>query len=195
MKLEMHSQRLTLSPYTPEDLDLSIELFTDPQVVKYAGGVMSRIEIERNMPKWTRRGADGYIGIWTISDRTTGEKYGSAALLPMPIADKETDYDLVIPGNIPNADIEIGYFLKRSAWRHGYATEACRRLLRFAFKQTPLAEVVATFHQENLASRKVLEKAGFTERGTRLCYGKVGLDFRIARNEWLQLQSSQAKSG
>lgn len=189
MKLELHSERLVLAPYTPDDFDLSLEIFTDPAVVKYTGGVMSRLEVERNVSDWTRRGGDGCIGIWTVSDRRTGEKYGSAALLPMPIERNHTDYSLVVPGKMPNGDIEIGYYMKRSAWGHGYATEACRRLLQFAFEETPLKEVAATFDKNNLASRNVLEKAGFTDRGTRRCYGNIGLDFRITRDEWLKLQS------
>ena len=190
MNLVLHSQRLTLAPFAPDDVDLSSEMFTDPAVVRYAGGVMNKREITREVSNWAKRGGNGCIGIWTISDRRTGEKYGSAALLPMPIEEGRTDYSLVEPGKMPNNDIEIGYFLKRSAWGCGYATEACRRLLQFAFQKTPLQEVVATFDKNNLASRNVLEKAGFIDRGTMRCYGKDGLNFRITRDEWLKLQAS-----
>lgn len=190
MNLTLHSQRLRLAPYTPDDLDLDLAMWTDPAVVKYAGKVMSEPEIEKKRPNWTKRGGDGCIGIWTVADRRTGEKYGSAALLPMPIEEDDTDFSLVIPGEMPKAQIEIGYFLKRSAWGCGYATEACRRLLQFAFQETPLQEVVATFHEKNLASRNVLEKAGFTDRGTMRCYGDDGLYFRITRDEWSKLQSN-----
>ncbi len=187
MNLNLRSQRLSLTPFTPDDLELSFDMFTDPAVVKYAGGVMSEQQIRASVSNWARRGGDGCIGIWTISDRGTGEKYGSVALLPMPIEEKTTDYDKVVPGEMPNGNIEIGYYLKRSAWGFGYATEASRRLLEFAFKETPLQEVVATFDPENLASRKVLEKAGFIERGTMRCYGQDdGVNFRITRDEWLK---------
>lgn len=190
MSLDLHSHRLKLTPYTLDDFGLSLEMFTDPAVVKYAGEVMSEPTIKRTMSNWTKRGGNGCIGIWTISDRSTGEKYGSAALLPMPIEKDDTDYGLVIPGKMPKGDVEVGYFLKRSAWGRGYATEACRRLLQFAFQETPLEEVAATFHKENLASRNVLVKAGFSDRGTMQCYGKVGLNFRITRDEWSKLQST-----
>ena len=189
MNLRLQSPRLNLVPFTRDDLDLSLELFTDPEVVRYAGSVMSAAEIEASVSNWTRRGGNGCVGIWTISDRVTGEKYGSAALFPMPVEQETTDYALVIPGEMPDAEIEIGYYLKRSAWGFGYATEASRRLLEFAFQQTSLQEVVATFHKDNLASRHVLLKAGFRDCGTMLCYGKVGLNFRITRDEWTEWQS------
>ncbi len=190
MNLELQSQRLVFTPFTPDDIDLSLEMFTDPAVVKYAGAVMNETTIKSNMSNWTKRGGDGCIGIWIVSDRRTREKYGSAALLPMPVDEDDTDFSLVVPGAMPKGDIEIGYYLKRSAWGCGYATEACRRLLQFAFQQTPLKEVVATFHKDNFASRRVLEKAGFTDRGTMRCYGDDGLNFRITRDEWLKQQST-----
>ena len=192
MNLELQSQRLVLAPYAAEDLDLSIEIFTDPAVLKYTGGVMSETAIRESVSNWTRRGGNGCIGIWTISDRRTREKYGSVALLPMPVEENTTDYSLVVPGKMPDGDIEIGYYLKRSAWGFGYATEASRRLLQFAFEETPLNEVVATFDKGNLRSRSVLEKAGFTDRGTMLCYGSVGVNFRITRDEWSGLQSTRS---
>jgi RimJ/RimL family protein N-acetyltransferase len=194
MNLNLHSRRLTLAPYTQEDLDLSLEMFTDPQVVRYAGDVLSEQQVTDRMSTWAKRGGEGWIGIWTVSDRITGEKYGSVALLPMPIEEDETDYDLVVPGHIPKGDVEIGYYLKRSAWGFGYATEACRRLLQFAFEETPLTEVVATFHTDNLASRNVLEKSGFSDRGSMRCYGKDGVNFRITRNEWSRLQCLSSTS-
>lgn len=190
MNLVLHSERLILTPYDHSDLDLAIEMFTDPDVRKYAGGVMEEDEIRGQISNWVRRGSDGYIGIWSISNRVSGEKLGSAALLPIPIDENETDFSLVIPGKMPDGDIEIGYFLKKSAWGKGYATEACECLLGFVFEETPLLEVVATFEESNVASRHVLTKTGFVDRGMRRCYGVDGPDYRITRDNWIQKQRS-----
>jgi len=189
MNLELHSERLVLTPFAPTDLDISLEMFTDPEVTKYAGRCMTRAAICKEIPKWTRRGGDGCIGIWCLSDRQTGEKCGTAALLPMPIEEKDTDFSLVAPGKIPEGDIEIGYYLKRSAWGRGYATEASRRLLEFVFRETELRELVATFDRENTASRHVLEKIGFVNRGTMRCYGQQSPCYRITRAEFLDSTS------
>jgi ribosomal-protein-alanine N-acetyltransferase len=184
MDLKLFTERLSLRPFQPDDLDICLEMFTDPNVVKYADGLMSESTIRNEIPNWTKRGGNGCIGIWCITDRLSGEKYGSVALLPIPIDEEDTDFDLVVPGTMPDGDIEIGYFLKRSAWGRGFATEACRRVLQFAFEKALLHEVVATFEKENIASRNVLEKAGFRHHGTRRCYGEDGLDYRIGRDEW-----------
>jgi ribosomal-protein-alanine N-acetyltransferase len=185
MNFILHSERLTLTPFDASDLDLAIEMFTDPDVTKYADGVIEEDEIRRDFSKWTKRGGDGCIGIWCVSDRSSGEKLGSAALLPMPIDEDDTDFSLVIAGQIPEGDIEVGYFLKQSAWGKGYATEACKRLIRMVFEESRLSEVVATFDEGNVASRNVLKKAGFIDHGTTRCYGENGPYFRITRDEWL----------
>lgn len=186
--LVLTSDRLRMIPFTIDDLDICLELFTDPEVVKYADGVLSEASIRKGMPAWSKRGDNGCIGIWCITDRHSEEKYGSVALLPIPIEEDDTDFSLVIPGVMPEGDIEIGYFLKRSAWGRGYATEAAVRLLEFAFLESPLGEVVATIEEENVSSHKVLMKAGFTLRGTRRCYGEDGPDYRITRDEWSKRQ-------
>jgi len=190
MNLVLYSKRLTFSPFDASDVDLAMEMFTDAEVLKFAGGVMEEDEICRDMSNWTKRGGNGCIGIWCISDQGSGEKLGSAALLPMPVEEDDTDFSLVIPGRMPDRDVEIGYFLKRSAWGQGYATETCNRLIRMAFEGSPLTEVVATFDIGNVASRNVLEKVGFVNRGTMRCYGEEGPNYRITRDEWYGLQQS-----
>jgi RimJ/RimL family protein N-acetyltransferase len=191
MKRVLYSKRLALVPLDETDIDITVEMFTDPKVLRFARGIMSEAEIRQDMQVWTRRGGNGCIGIWCITDRDSGEKLGSAALLPMPVDEDETDFDLVIPGQMPDGDVEVGYFLKPSAWGKGYATEACNRVLKMAFEDSPLTEVVATFDAANVASRNVLEKAGFVDRGIMRCYGEDGPNFRITRDEWVWMQRSR----
>ena len=186
----LHTERLTLIPYRDSDLDIAIETFTDPEVRRYAGGAMSEEAIRAEMPNWTRRGGNGCIGVWCVTDRITGEKLGSGALLPMPVDDHITDYSLVVPGRMPDADVEVGYFLKPSAWGKGLATEVCRRLLQFAFEESPLTAIVATHDPGNTASRNVLLKAGFDDVSPRRSYGVDGLFYRITREDWLARRDS-----
>jgi ribosomal-protein-alanine N-acetyltransferase len=185
MNLKLQTERLRLRPLANDDIDLCLEMFTDPDVLKYAGGAVTEGEIRSSMSNWTKRGGNGCIGVWCILDRETGEKYGSVALLPIPIDEDDTDYSLVIPGSMPDGEIEIGYFLKPSAWHKGYATETCIRLIRFAFQESPLDKVLATFDDPNLASQHVLKKTGFIDRGRMRCYGEDGPIYRITRAEWL----------
>ena len=185
MKLVLYTDRLTLIPFHMSDVDIAVELFTDPEVLRFTGGVMEEEEVRRELPNWIRRGGNGCIGIWCITSSDSGEKLGTGALLPMPVEEDDTDWDLVVPGYMPDNDIEVGYFLKESVWGKGYATEACSRLVKLAFEEMPLLEVVATYDAGNDASRNVLLKCGFVEHGIRRCYGEDGPDLRVTREEWL----------
>jgi RimJ/RimL family protein N-acetyltransferase len=184
MKLELHTERLLLTPLATTDLDLALELWTDAEVVKYVCDVVTEEEIRQEMPDAIKRGGNGGIGIWCVADRETREKLGSTYLLPMPVDMDDTDFSLVVMGQMPNAEIEIGFFFKRTAWGRGYATEVCKRLLRFAFQEVSLDEVVASVDEENLASKKVLEKSGLIDRGRTRSYGKDSPIYRITRDEW-----------
>ena len=189
MELTLHTERLRMTPYTESDVDLSIALFTDSEVVGYAGHLMEEDEIRREMPTVTRRGGDGEIGIWCVTQQATGKKIGTGALLPMPIEDQETDFGSLVPGKLPDAEIEIGFFLIPEAWGNGYATEIARGLLRFAFEVATLSEVVATHDKANVASRNVLLKAGFSDRGERHLYGGFGPYLGVTREDWSQMSS------
>ena len=185
MTLVLHSKRLALTPLHLDDIDLILEMFTDVEVMKYAGGKpMSEKAIREKMPTWIRRAGNGCIGVWCVSDRETGEKYRTCALLPMPVNEVDTDWDSLKEDAMPNDDIEIGYFLKRPAWHQGYATEASCRLLEFAFTDTPLLKVVATIDDENERSRHVLEKAGSIYQGRARAYAEENPIFCIDRTDW-----------
>ena len=187
MKLVFESKRLLFRPLAESDLDLSIKQWTDPDVVRYAARrVYTASELAAEMPIVVRRCAGGCVGIWCLIDKASGEKLGTAILLPLPVELDDTDWDLVVGDEIPEGDIEIGYVLKKSAWGKGYATEACRRLLKFAFEESPLEEIVATIDPGNAASRRVLEKSGLVYQGIVRAYQYDIPGFRITRQEWLE---------
>ncbi len=186
MKLVIESKRLLLRPLEEIDANVEVEMGTDPEVMKYVGELGTKDEIVRDMPKYTKRCAGGCIGIWCVIDRSTNEKLGTAMLLPMPIDEDDTNWDLVAGDDLPAGDIEIGYMFRKSAWGKGYATEATRRLLQFAFEETPLNEIVATTDPENKASQHILIKCGLRDEGPRRAYNYDGCaGFRITKAEWL----------
>jgi RimJ/RimL family protein N-acetyltransferase len=58
--------------------------------------------------------------------------------------------------------VELGYRLHQAAWGQGYCTEASRALIRKGFTELGVRRVVASTYADNLASRRVMEKAGLT---------------------------------
>ena len=188
--LELETGRLLLRPLVEDDWDMVLETFTDPEVMKFVADISDEETLAAEMKAYIRRGAGGRIGVWCVLRRETGEKLGTSVLLPMPIEEHDTDWSLLQEDRYPDADIEVGYILKRSAWGNGYATEACRRLVQFAFEETELDEIVAVTDPRNAVSQKVLRKCGLRDEGLRRAYAEECPAFRISRKQWLELQAA-----
>ena len=93
---------------------------------------------------WDRHG----FGIWTARDRDTGEMVGRGGL----------QYTYTAGLN----DVEAGWAVIPERWGQGLATELAHACVEVAFEQLDLRELVAFTLPDNIASRRVMEKAGFT---------------------------------
>jgi ribosomal-protein-alanine N-acetyltransferase len=72
----------------------------------------------------------------------------------------------------------LGYWVGQPFERRGYTTEAVRLICRFAFQSLQLHRVEAACLPENLASQRVLEKAGFVREGYARRYLKIAGEWR-----------------
>lgn len=68
--------------------------------------------------------------------------------------------------DLRRAQAEIGYWIRSDRARRGYATEAARAMLRYAFETLKLHKVRADVAVGNHGSARVLEKLGFVREGT-----------------------------
>ena len=68
----------------------------------------------------------------------------------------------LIPQNdVYRINAEIGYWIGEPYWGRGYATDAVRQCLKFAFEELNLLRVYANIYEYNIGSMKVLGKVGF----------------------------------
>jgi RimJ/RimL family protein N-acetyltransferase len=88
---------------------------------------------------------EGY-GFWAAIEKLTGQFLGWLHFRPREGASPD--------------EAELGYRLRKSAWGKGYATEGSRALIRKGFTEFGVQRVVAEAMAVNLASRRVMEKAG-----------------------------------
>lgn len=156
-RIHLQTARLILRAFTRDDVELLVALDSDPAVMRYLNGgiptprdVITRNILPDFLKSYARR--DGY-GVWAAEERATGEFIGWFGF---------QSTDDARPG-----EIALGYRLRRSAWGKGYATEGARALIRQGFTELGAQRIIARTYQDNLASRRVLEKAGL--RLTR-CY-------------------------
>jgi len=97
-------------------------------------------------------------------------------------------------GNITHllsaGEVEIGYFIVPDERNKGYATEAVMIMVDYLFLSKDIERIQAKADPENIASCKVLEKAGFKREGilrrTFFSRGKWKDDciYSIIREEW-----------
>lgn len=59
-------------------------------------------------------------------------------------------------------EVEVGWRLSRASWGHGYATEAARAAVAYAFDELELPELVSMTTVANVRSRAVMERLGMT---------------------------------
>jgi len=88
-----------------------------------------------------------------------------------------------------NGEVEIGYGISEEHRNNGYAAEASQAVVRFAFEETTHEVLTAIVKPENIASRRVIEKIGFTNCGVRILPDENGVEcefdyFRLWRNDW-----------
>ena len=67
--------------------------------------------------------------------------------------------------HINGSTVGLGYVFGRLYWGHGYATEAVRAVIDWAFRQPAIYRVHASCDVENAASARVMEKAGMQREG------------------------------
>ncbi len=90
---------------------------------------------------------------------------------------------------------ELGYWLGVPFWRQGYATEAARAVIDYAFSELGHQVLHSGARVSNPASRRVLEKCGFQWSGVQLCRiraisSAAPIDrFRLDRGLWASLKA------
>lgn len=142
------TDRLVFRRVTAADVDLFVELNSDPEVMRYltGGRPQPRAEIEDVLvPRYLDEYDRGLAGRWLAHDRGTGEFLGWFGL----------DSDSGGPD-----EREIGYRLRRAAWGRGLATEGARRLVQYGFDVLGLRRIWGTTMAVNTGSRRVMRNAG-----------------------------------
>jgi [ribosomal protein S5]-alanine N-acetyltransferase len=69
-------------------------------------------------------------------------------------------------------EVEVVYLVRRDRWGRGYATEAARAVLDLAHGPLGLRRVIALAYPDNVASQRVMAKAGMRPDGETTAYGR-----------------------
>jgi RimJ/RimL family protein N-acetyltransferase len=189
------AERLALRRFTAADTGGLLALDGDPEVMRFLGAPARTLREVRDgvlarLLAYHARYRD--FGFWAAETRSDREFTGWFGLRPVTPSTPAAmvDWPDSPPGNISVA--ELGYRLRRSAWGRGYATEGARALVRRAFAELGVIQIVATTMTVNTASRRVLEKAGLRYARTvhmdwpdPLPGNQHGdVEYRLERHDW-----------
>nr|WP_237452425.1 GNAT family N-acetyltransferase [Qipengyuania citrea] len=128
-------------------------LLNTPAVMARLGGVKELHEIEAKHAKAMAMYArEGFSFLFMI-EKSSGEMVGHCGI-------KRVDNPLA-----PNVgDHEIGWLVREDRWRRGYAEEAMRAVLDWAFTRIHAPHVVALTSEANIGSWKLMQKLGMVRR-------------------------------
>lgn len=171
----IETERLILRQMKHEDMEAYLDIFTDPETMKYFGVVFDRGQmegwIERNLEHQKKHG----FSLLTVVLKENNEIIGDCGL--------ETDE---IEGKLT---VGLGYDFKRKYWNRGYATEAGKAVVEYGFGTFDFDKISGWANPENGPSIRVAEKIGFTRGKSILRGGKEYLLLSISKATWLRLKS------
>jgi RimJ/RimL family protein N-acetyltransferase len=145
----IETERLTLRPPAVEDFPRWCELMADPEASRFIGGPLSPAQTWRSLMTMAGFWALTGEGMFSVMERSSGLWLGRIGPL----------HPYGWPGT------EVGWSLHPEAHGHGYAVEAATATIDYAFDHLGWADVIHCIAPENLASARVAEKLGSTNRG------------------------------
>jgi RimJ/RimL family protein N-acetyltransferase len=182
--LTLETARLRLRPLEMRDLDAMFAVLGDPRVMRHIGDGKGRTReavanyLERSARGFARHGRGGFA----VERKDTGEVIGDCVVAFIGRSGTNwKDPDQLGP------ETEVGYRLAASHWGQGFATEAARAAVGWAFCDEGLGldEIIGVTHPDNEASQRVLLKAGLEARGpSSRFYDTTTALFSTSRERW-----------
>ncbi|HWF73257.1 MAG TPA: GNAT family N-acetyltransferase [Solirubrobacteraceae bacterium] len=151
----LETERIVMRDWQGSDLDAFAAMGADREVMRFVGGVVDREQAWRMMSvfagHWPLRG----FGTWVVERRADGAVLGRAGLWQ--------------PEGWPG--LEVGWLFARPAWGHGYASEAARAAVAWAWANVEAEELISLIAPDNARSIAVAERLGMAPLRAHDHYG------------------------
>ena len=163
------TERLLLRAFRKSDIDDYAALNADPEVLRFRGmEPWDRSRVWRHMAFLLGSWPLGGAGMWAMEHRETGAFIGIGGFAE--------------PADWPG--FELAGALARRWWGQGYATEAAREALAYAFTVLEKERVISIIHPDNRASIRAAERIGERLQGHIEHLGKEMLCYGLDRETW-----------
>ena len=144
----LKSKRLGFRTWQAGDLELALNLWGDFEVTKYfdTRGKLDDKDVYKKLEEEITRQEEHNVQYWPIFLLENSKHVGCCGLRP---------YDQ------KNNIYELGFHICSKDWRKGYATEAAKATIDYAFNKLKISALFAGHHPENKTSEDLLLKLGF----------------------------------
>ncbi len=163
--LPLQTDRLLLRDFVEDDIPAVHCYASDPEVVRYmVWGPNAEQESREAVERW-------------LAQQGTDPRLDFALAIVLRAEERLIGGCSIRVSDPASRAAYIGYCLNRDYWGRGYGTEAARALVAFGFQQLGLRRIFATCDTRNVASARVLEKAGMRREGHLR-------EHKLIRGEW-----------
>ena len=163
------SPRLILREFLVEDAEALLSLNSDPEVLKYTGDVpfLSIQDAKNFVLNYDQFKKYGY-GRWAVVEKETNQFIGWCGLKYHPKTD----------------EVDLGFRLLRTYWNKGIATEAAKLSLEIGFNHLNIERIIGRVVEENIASKRVLEKIGMHSPQAFIFDEHPGLKYELSKEDY-----------
>lgn len=173
----IETPRLMLREMTPADRPDLCMILQDKEVMYAYNGPFSDEEVNGWLERQTGRYREWGYGLWAVVLKQTGEMIGQCGVTRQLWNGEEM--------------LEIGYLFRHSHWHQGYATEAARACMEYAFNVLGASEVCSIIRDNNIPSQRMALR-----NGMRKAEGVMVKHYRGAEMpHWLYLTTREEFSG
>ena len=168
----LETERLRLRQWKDEDYPVYARLNADPMVMRYFPSTLSTQESHEQADKLRSLITERGWGVWVVELKASGEFIGISGL-----------HTQAGDSGIPHAPLtEIVWRILAANWGKGYAPEAARRVLQFAFEELALDAVYSFTAQVNAPSQRVMVKVGMDNTGDEFNHPKLKNGHELERH-------------
>jgi RimJ/RimL family protein N-acetyltransferase len=147
----LQTANLRIRRWEGRDVQPFAIMCADPAVTQFFTGPMALMQCFQEI-EWQEVCFDAYqYGIWVVELKATGEFIGCVGFDPTMMVPK---------GNT----VRLTWKLRREFWGMGYAYEAAMEVMKYAFTQLEVAEVIAIVHPANIRSRQLVKRLGLAPK-------------------------------
>ncbi|MCT8138505.1 GNAT family N-acetyltransferase [Anaerobacillus sp. CMMVII] len=142
----LETARLTFRKMVEADVDLIMEIFSDPIAMQYYPSTYPR-EVALKWIHWNMKNYEEVgTGLWICELKDDRSFVGQCGIIPQIVDEKQ--------------EMEIGYLFVRKHWGKGLATEAAIATLNYGFKELGFSRLIATIYHKNEPSIRLAERIG-----------------------------------